>query len=218
MKIAAVNGSPKLKGSLSGKIIEHMEKILGEHINVYHAAKLVRNETTSGSLRDLLSANALLIVFPLYVDSLPAPLIEFLTRLEKAKDSPTPLRVFAIVNCGFFEPKQIELAIEMIKHFTDCAGLQWGYGLGIGGGPLMAGFGNNWSSGPVSRINNALCDMAGAIRENRSGQDVFTVAKFPRIIYKTMVDMSWSLQARKSGMRAASLRARPYAVKDESRS
>jgi len=217
MKTIAINGSPKLKDSLSGQIIGQMEKILGEHIEIHHAAKLVRDGAAPDSLRDLLSADTLLIVFPLYVDSLPAPLIEFLTRLEKAKGGPAPLRVFAIANCGFIEPKQIEPALEMIKHFADCAGLQWGYGLGIGGGPLLGNFGNNWNTGPISGIHKALCDMACAILESRSGQNVFISAKFPRFLYKTLANMSWRVQARKSGIRAASLRARPYAVKNESR-
>ena len=215
MKTVAINGSPKLKDSLSGRIIEQMGKILGEHIEIHHAAQLVRDGTASESLRNLLNADTLLIVFSLYVDSLPAPLIEFLTRLEGTADGAAPLRVFAIVNCSFFEPRQTEPALEIIKHFADCTGFEWGYGLGIGGGPMLTSFGDNWDNGPVSGIHNALRDMSLAIRESRSGQNVFISAKFPRFLYRTMANMSWRRLARKNGIKTASLRARPYSVKSE---
>ena len=174
MKIAAINGSPKMADSTSACLIGQMEKLIGEQIETYHASRLVKGETPPETLAGILDADILLIVFPLYVDSLPAPLIELLSRLERAghHDTANPL-VFTIANCGFFEKAQNTLALEMIEHFANRAGLPWGYGIGIGGGGMLSAMGKNWEKGIASGIYRAMYDMAVAMRENKSGKNVF---------------------------------------------
>ena len=129
MKIAAINGSSK-KAGISALIIKQMEKLLDEQIEIYHAMKLVRAETPKEAIGGMLEADILLIVFPLYIDSLPFPLIELLTRLENTVcyGAATP-QIFTIVN-GALDSAQTTLALEMIAHFACRVGLPWGYGVG----------------------------------------------------------------------------------------
>ena len=52
-------------------------------------------------------ASHLLLVFPLYVDGIPATLLEFLKALERdpPREKPT---ISLLINCGFLEPEQNE--------------------------------------------------------------------------------------------------------------
>jgi len=207
MKIAAINGSSKTAG-ISALIIKQMEKLLDEQIEIHHAMQLVRAETLKEAIAGMLEADILLIVFPLYVDSLPFPLIELLTRLENTvcHGASTP-QIFTIVN-GALDPAQTTLALEMIEHFTCRAGLPWGYGIGIGAGSMLYNAGENWEKGLASDIHHALCDMATAIEEKRSGRNIFVAPKFPRFLYKTVANVSFWREAKRNG--AGNLRARPY--------
>lgn len=213
MKITAINGSPKANGqSTSGVLIAQAGKLLREEIKAYRASQLVSGQTPCEALTDLLNSEALLIVSPLYVDSLPSPLIELLTRLEEAaRDCEQKPIVYAVVNCGYYEAKHTELALDMIRHFAHRAGLPWGYGIGIGGGGMLLGFAENFEKGPSSSIHCALSEMAAAISNKEAWQNIFVVPKFPRFLYKAAANLGWRLTARRNGVRI--LNSRPYAIK-----
>ncbi len=215
MKIAAINGSPKTKGSLSGLILEQLEQQSGEPIALYHALGLTREETPPETLLEMLNADALFVVFPLYVDALPAPLVELLSRLARAaRDdvrgmSQSPV-VYAVVNCGFYEASQTKLALAMVRHFARRAGLAFGYGVGIGCGPMLSSMGKDWSKGLAAGVHAVLRTLAADARQGLSGPDVFTRPKFPRALYKGAAHMGWRRLAGQNGVRGQ-LRAKPYA-------
>ena len=210
MKITAISGSPKSEGSVSELIIKQVEQILGEEIQIYHAARTVQSETSPDILNIILNADILLIVFPLYVDSLPAPLIELLTRIEQiARKGDKKPRVYSIINCGLHESEHNILALDMIKYFTERAGLSWGYGLGIGHGGMLASMGENWSKGPAGGVYAAIRDMVGSMREGKGGDNVYVAPKFPRFLYIAAANLGWHMQARKNGV-LKQLKAQPY--------
>ena len=63
----------------------------------------------------------LVLVFPLYADSLPVPLVRFLKDLEAHPLAARPV-VSVVVNCGFLEPGQNDLAVEMVRLFCRRSG------------------------------------------------------------------------------------------------
>lgn len=207
MKITAINGSPKTIG-ISALIIKQMEKLLDEQIEKHHAIQLVHAETPKETIAEMLEADILLFVFPLFVDSLPSPLIELLTRLESAAYLGASIpRVFAIVN-GAFDSTQTSLALEMIKHFTCCVGLPWGYGVGIGAGSMLYNADDNWEKGLASGIHRALSNLATAIKEKKSGPNIYIAPNFPRFLYKAIGNFNFCFEAKRNGV--SNLRVRPY--------
>jgi len=217
MKLAVINGSPKVSGSTSELIIKQLERHLGEKIDIYHAITLLKQDSAKiVEIGKVLDYDALLIIFPLYVDSLPAPLIEVLSRLEnivKSETSPGNMRlpqIYSVTNCGFFEAEQNSSALKMIEHFATRAGLPWGYGIGIGGGGMLSSMGDNWSGGPVSVVHNALRDMAIAIKNKDSKQNVFVSPKFPRWLYLLAADIGMRQLAKRNGVK--NIRAKPYII------
>ena len=215
MKITAINGSPNTKDSTSGRMIELMEKRLGVKAEVRQAVHMIKEN----GLRDaaaLLDSDVLLIVFPLYVDSFPMPLIEVLTRLKEAEGGGAAKpRVYAIVNCGLYEQEQNALSLNMARHFAEDSGLSWGYGLGVGHGGMLSAF-RDWSKGPAYGVYKALSEMAGAIRSGKSGPDVFAAPVFPRSLYCIAANWGFRSGARKNGA-LKTIRARPYALDEAAR-
>ncbi|MEG6523938.1 hypothetical protein [Desulfotomaculum sp. 1211_IL3151] len=212
-RVAALNASPKTTKSVSGMLIEKMEGILNLKIDAYQATQLIRQEKISESIAEIFTADALLIVFPLYVDSLPAPLIKLLTIMEetaKAANLSLPV-VYAICNCGFYEAEHTRPALHMLRHFALRAGLTWGYGIGIGGGGFVQSTSKNMAKGPGANIYAALCTLGEVIRNNSAEEreDVFVMPKIPRFLYKIGGNIGWRQMAKQNGV-GRKLHARPH--------
>ena len=217
MRVSIVNGSPKAKDSTSEQIIRQMVDFFGESAMVqhFHAVQLAREGLPGEAAADILKGDAILFVFPLYVDSLPVSLIKLLSALDAEIGSGSDAaqiadmpHVYTVVNCGFFEAKQTAPAVSMIKHFADRTGLSWGYGIGIGGGGMLAAMSGDWSKGPIAGVYRELCKMAEAIKEKASIPNVFISPGIPRFVYKIAAEFNMKRYAKKSGVK--NIKARPY--------
>ena len=77
-----------------------------------------------------------LIVFPLYADGIPVTLLNFLKTLEERRHLNRPT-VSVLINCGFLEPEQNDIAVEMVKLFAKENGYPFGSVLKIGSGEAI---------------------------------------------------------------------------------
>jgi Flavodoxin-like fold. len=211
-QIIAINGSPKAKDSVSGFLIEQLEDIMNVKFDVYQSTQLIRQENVIKTVTEFLNADVLIIVFPLYVDSLPAPLIQLLSLLETAAKSGANQRpkVYAICNCGFYEADHNRLSLRMLSSFASRCNLRWGYGIGIGCGGFINPKNKNWSKGPAANVYSALCTMGQSIINGTEDTlDVFVTPTIPRFLYKLGAHMGWNQTSKKNGVRKQ-LRARPH--------
>ncbi len=139
-RVVLLVGSPKgLEGSASarlGRIVTSGLEEAGWQSSAFHVHAAVRSED---ALSDLLAAidaaDTLILSVPLYVDSLPAPVIHALHRIATARGDSSPRKVprfFSIVNCGFVEPWQNEGAQRMLQQFCSQACLEWVGQLSVG--------------------------------------------------------------------------------------
>jgi len=82
----------------------------------------------------------LVLAFPLYVDSLPAAVIQLLERLAPRRpEAGPPPSLLAIVNCGFPGAYHNRLALAICEQFCREAGWRWAGGLAMGGGEVLGG-------------------------------------------------------------------------------
>ena len=79
----------------------------------------------------------LILVFPLYADGIPVSLLNFLKELSQIPSDCKPT-VSAIINCGFLESMQNNIAVEQIRLFCDENGFSAGSFLKIGSGEAIA--------------------------------------------------------------------------------
>ena len=131
-KILILNGSPRAPKSNS-KAYAALFAALSPSRTDY------RNITKANHLelcRAMEDFTDLLLVFPLYADGIPVTLLNFLKTLEHNPPSQKPT-VSVLINCGFFEPEQNDVAVEMVRLFCARAGYPFGSVLKIGSGEAI---------------------------------------------------------------------------------
>lgn len=131
-RILIVNGSPRAPRSNSKQYAALFRQAWGGEAEEYSVI-----ERKHASARERLEgAEHLLLVFPLYADAPPAVLLSFLQDLEEHPVQNRPA-VHVLVNCGFLEPEQNQVALEIIRLFCQQCGYPFGSTLAIGSGEAI---------------------------------------------------------------------------------
>ena len=68
----------------------------------------------------------IIFVFPLYADSIPVTLLNFLKVLEENAPIKKPT-ISVMINCGFIEPYQNDIAVKMLQLFARKNGYPFGF-------------------------------------------------------------------------------------------
>ncbi len=168
---------------------------------VHHA---LRSAEETGWLLDAVDAADLVVLaFPLYVDSLPAPLVRLLELVAGRRRGPVPLgtpRLAVVVQCGFPEAHQCDTAVAICRLFAERTGMHWAGALAMGMGGQLAG-GIEKLPGGGKHLLHAL-DLAAESLAN--GGDVseeaaalFAKPLVPRWMYTLIGNVGWRLQMRK---------------------
>lgn len=107
-----LNGSPRAPKSNSKRYAEIFSKYSTAETAYYDITK--RNHLELCSKMEEFSD--VLFAFPLYADSLPVVFLNFLKTLEANPPWCKPV-ISILINCGFLEYQQNEVAIRMMKFF-----------------------------------------------------------------------------------------------------
>ncbi len=213
-------GSPKAGSSTSGSLGTYLLDRLGEQGVEGELRRVGGVLRDPGGLDDLVGAvgraDLFVLSFPLYVDSLPAPVIRCLEELAARRPGPPDgkaPRFVAIVNSGFPEASQCDTALAICRRFALEAGLPWAGGLALGGGAALDGRPLERAGGMARNVRAAL-DLAGealARGESVPEEAVRLMARplAPRWLYLFMGNWRWKRAARKSGV-LHRLDERPY--------
>lgn len=232
MKIALINGSPKVKESSSRILLEELKSCIlkkersvekvsektktGEEGKVRKNGKVTVTEiefhTSSvmeGTLKELSTANAWVFACPLYVEGIPAHLLSCLVQMEKSELQNCGISVYGIVNCGFYEGIQAEFALKILQNWCAKAGFVWGGGIGVGGGGGLAQMPKVESGkGPRAPIEKALGAMADTILRRETQDNCYVSVAFPRFLYKMAAQMGWRQSIRANGGKRKALGTR----------
>lgn len=137
MNVLILNTSPKKKGGASRCFSRILKSMLwGCKVKVYD----VCNQSHYAKGLELLEeADAVVISSPLYVDGIPAHMLPFLQQAEDlCKKKKYNFKLYVLSNNGFVEGIQNKLHLKMYEAWCQHAGVEWGGGLGIGGGVLIS--------------------------------------------------------------------------------
>lgn len=134
-KTVLINCSPKKRLSVSGFIM----KCAGFMLRGKKEYFQLRTPADRKPILDALkTAEKVVFVTPLYVDSVPSHVLPFLKEMEGfCRENGLKLKVYAIANNGFIEGKQNEPLMQVMENFCARAGLAWRGGVGIGGGVML---------------------------------------------------------------------------------
>lgn len=130
--IIILNGSPRAPKSNSKRYSEIFARNFKFNSDYYNITKSNHLELCQ-KLNDF---SDLLFVFPLYADGIPVTLLNFLKTLEQNPPSKKPV-ISILVNCGFLEYQQNDIAVKMIKLFCTQNHYRFGSVLKIGGGEAI---------------------------------------------------------------------------------
>ncbi len=161
-------------------------------------------------------ADLVVFSFPLYVDTLPAPVTAALEILKDHADSRGNLRnkrILAIVNCGFPEKEHNMYAIEVLKNFAAYFEMEWAGGFSIGMGGVIDGksIEARGMTAPIAEAMDLIC--SSVIKKESVPEMAYSLIEKPLIpgkwLYTFMGNLSWKLQALKNGV-FCRLRSRPF--------
>ncbi len=130
--VIILNGSPRAPKSNSKRYAELFVKSCDCKTEYYNITKN-NHEELCGKLGDF---SDVLLVFPLYADGIPVTLLNFLKNLEKNPPLQKPT-ISVLINCGFFEYRQNDTAVNMIELFCKQNGYRMGSVLKIGSGEAI---------------------------------------------------------------------------------
>lgn len=201
MRISIINGSPKVGASTSGLLIEYLIPLIcGNEIMNYNINKA---DLTEIQIDKIKNSDALVFVFPLYIDSIPAHLLRLLIEFEKQKFSNKNTMVYCIVNNGFFEGKQNHIAIDQMKNWCNDVGLTWGQGIGIGAGEMLPFIKDiPLGHGPNKNIGKVFKELACNITALDSGKDLLISPNWSRFLWKIQASLFvWYPRAKKNGLK-----------------
>ena len=131
-KLLIVNGSPRAEKSNSKKYAEIFQSFWPEKADTYSAV----SQKSHALFSHIQQYEHLLFVFPLYTDAVPAVLLSFLKELETVPLTKS-VKIHVIINCGFLEPKQNEVALSILRYFCKKNHLVFGMALGIATGEAI---------------------------------------------------------------------------------
>lgn len=131
-KVMILNGSPRAPKSNSKIYSDIFRKYCKLDTEYFNISKTNHKDLCEkiGEFSDVL------VVFPLYADSLPVTLLNFLKNLELNPPEKKPV-ISLLVNCGFIEYQQNDIAVKMMEQFCKKNEYKMGSVLKIGSGEAI---------------------------------------------------------------------------------
>lgn len=208
MNIAMINGSPKPAGSNSGLLLGMLEPLLADG-NELHAYTPNKRPLTPEQYSELCRMDVLVLAFPLYNDGIPSHLFQLLATLEGylKLEREREIYVYALINNGFYEGEQNQIALDILKHWCTRAGVHFGQGIGHGAGEMLGSLGKgSLGRGPLKNLGRAMHSLAGSIRSRNSAESLLINPNFPRFAWKWSATHSfWHGKARGNGLKRKDL-------------
>lgn len=228
-------GSPKVKspstsGALGEYVLQQLQQRGWETESLVLRGNLLRGEGQVEFLARVDQADLLLLVFPLYIDSLPFLMMRALEVMAEhlaAHPQPSPKRVVAIANNGFPEAYHNAPALAICRRFTLDTGMIWAGGLAMGAGEAL--FGGQPIAGPeragrppVKHVIQALEIAGAALAQGQAvpPEAAKLIAKTPiplipfslwRWLFIKMANQHWRQGAAENQVSSQALFAQPYA-------
>ena len=216
--VVVIAGSPKPPGKAASDMLARLsaDAIRGDNLDVQivNVRETFNKKKTDEAFAAMAAADAMIVIFPLYVFCLPGITMRFLQSYgEYAAALPARKQaaVYAVVNCGFPEPEINSEAVRVVGRFANAVGARFRYGVMIGSGGMVM-----LDVQPSRKLRqNYTAAMKQIQAEMISGrfqpaEDVCLRVAFPRKLYFFMGNMGWRKRIKQNGKSKQDLCARPY--------
>lgn len=187
-KIMILNGSPRAHKSNSKKYSEIFMKYSRVQCDYF-------NITKSNHLKliaEMEKYSDVIIVFPLYADSLPVGLLNFLKNLENNLPAQRPV-ISILINCGFLEHEQNCVAVSMIRYFCKHNNFPIG-------STLMLGSGEAILETPFRYIAVRAIKRLSESVNKENYKDISATMPLPKWLFKMAARSYWTRYGKKFGV------------------
>jgi multimeric flavodoxin WrbA len=219
-KAVLLVGSPRTRKSssqaLGGYLFDRLAAGQVQTETFYIHTSLYSHERMDALMEAVDGADLVMLAFPLYVDSLPAPVMAAFERIAARRlgKSGNRPRFAAIANCGFPEAAHNRTALAICEAFARQAGFDWAGALALGAGEgLVHGAPLAEAGGPAIPIKNALNLAAAALLRGeaipQSAVDLLAKPIIPGWMYRLMGVYGWKQQAKQYGVQKV-MQRKPY--------
>lgn len=131
-KVMIINASPRAPKSNS----KQYARIFSQYCRLDTEYCEVRKSNHLKICQMIGEYSDIVFVFPLYVDGIPVTLLNFLKTLEENVSLKKPA-ISVVINCGFIEPYQNDIAVKMLQLFARKNGYPFGSVIKVGSGEAI---------------------------------------------------------------------------------
>jgi multimeric flavodoxin WrbA len=204
MRIVIINGSQKSGESNTGIILNELNILIKkdhEIINYVLGTKKILPEI----YEKIISSDAIVLAFPLYIDSIPSNVLKMLVELEEysRKEDIKNIVMYIIINNGFYEGKQTHIAFEIIQNWCKCTRVKFGGGIGQGAGEMIGATKNTpISKGPFNNLGRELKLLVEKMELKEILETKYLSPYFPRFLWRFMAKHTfWNSLAYKNKLK-----------------
>jgi len=206
-------GSPRGERSNSHAIGKFLVDKLEEKGLVSEEAFVIRLVNTRDGMERLLKSidNADIIVFatPLYVDSFPSPTIKAMELIHEHRKAALPTKsqlLVAIVNSGFPEKEQMDIALKIMRNFAQASNFKWGGGIRVGWGMALNSEPLSEKKGMTRKLTRGLSLASNALSMGQpiseEAEELASTLFVPLFVAKSMTRLfgnrDWNKQAKEN--------------------
>ncbi len=183
-------GSPRQKGTSFSfaRTIKILAEEQGFQVELEFVYPYYEGIKPFSDIQALISVcNTVGMVMPMYIDTLPAPVIWFMEEITRTmKKQLAGKKLFAVAQCGFPDVYLLQPSLESCRLFARSNGMVWLGGVGYGGGAIIDGrFLENLGrkgGNIIKAFRMMVEDIAEGHIIHRRVQQILTV-KIPRFLY-----------------------------------
>lgn len=124
-----INGSPRLENSNSNYFLNRIKD--NEKI------KFIYRDKFSDILKNITEVDTIILCFPLYVDGPPCKVIEFMEYINDNNIDISNIKIYTIINSGFWEAKHNRTASLIVENFANSNEAKYMGTFNIGAGEIV---------------------------------------------------------------------------------
>lgn len=208
-KLVIINCSARKKNSRSEFMLNKLNLLENESEYIY-LEDIIDSED---KIIELFSNTKWVMGMPLYIESISAKVIEFLSKVQQlSKGRNLNITIYPIINGAFIKAEKSTLAIEMMKIFCTQCNFQWGGALAIGGSFLITTLDEKkFYIRRISRnLNKDFKDYKNRILENAVGGNIYTTYSVPLFLFLKRSKSFWKKAAKVNGVVEKDINRCPY--------
>ena len=220
-RVTVLQVSPRPPGVSTSRAISHYLKPLltagAAEVQIVAATDFVRGAAAAhAAAQRCAQADLLLVIGPLYWDSLPYAGLLALEHIQAArqKSGPRAARLVGVLNCGFAEPEQFRFAFGVLREFAHEAGYTWAGGLPVGGGEAINGRALERLGALTRPLRDALdlgvpALLAGGVLPDAACAAA-AIQTTPGALYRFFGWWGWHMKRLARGLSVSEVHARPF--------